>query len=263
MLRKLTHEANPAPWRALRGRLWLEHALWLSGLTAREFGRTYVERGRSASNLMLKWRAGTVLPSQGSATALEKQLPGTAWLFDLPLFPLLENRRVTRRELSRLIAPWHHPRRHPADPEWKLPPDHDGRTVYAAIDTGSLLARGDIWGLAGIVASARIAELQNDERCHAAAIADAFRTLPSLIKISWSGSSVRDLFELITAQQRRVTYSRLTFRANWETIELLASVNGYDPDPLRRKALRGSVYSMFADPVIGLRPIPCKRVNRW
>ena len=254
---------DQSTWRALRGRLWLEHALWLSGMSTKEFARKFVERGRSASNLMLKWQAGSVLPSQGSALALEKQLPGSAWVFDLPLFPLLENRTFSRRELVKIIAPWRRTLRHPADPEWRLPPDLEGRTVYAAIDTGALLSRGDIWGLAGIITSARMAELQGDEYWHAAAIADAFRTIPSLLRTAWAERSAGHLYMLISALQSRMTYSKLTFLACWETIELLSGVEGYDPDPLRRNVASGSPYSMFPDPIISLESIPSKRSNRW
>ncbi|MGD3992885.1 hypothetical protein QT585_22690, partial [Xanthomonas citri pv. citri] len=39
------------PWRALRGRLWLDHALWLSGLEWTQFERICIQRNRSASKL--------------------------------------------------------------------------------------------------------------------------------------------------------------------------------------------------------------------
>lgn len=260
---KAIHGEVRTAWRALRGAMWLAHAVWLSELSANDFAKKFIERGRSASNLMLKWRSGGVLPSQASALALEKQLPGTAWLFDLPLFPLLDSRRFTRNELTRVLAPWQRTAGHPADPEWKLPPDSSGRTVFAAIDTGALLARGDIWGLAGIVASARMAESQHNEAWHASAIADAFRALPALLMAPWSRDSTASLYALLSSLQERVTYSRLTFAASWATIERLASTDGYDPDPLRRTAARGTAYSMFPDPIVYMKSVPSRRLSRW
>lgn len=260
-----SHERRPrqAQWRAVRGRLWLDHAVWLSGLTDKDFERTHVQRGRAASNLMLKWQAGDVLPSSASAVALEKQLPGTLWVFELPLFTMLENRTLARREILQATKNWRVTRRHPADPEWKLPPDSLGRTVHAPIDTASLVARGDIWGLAGIVASARMAELAHDEHWHSFAMMDAFRALPALYRSPWSRRAIRSLFELLLDQQARMAYSRLTFAASMEKIEMLANIEGYEPDPLQRSAERGRSYSMFPDPITRLITIPSKKESFW
>ncbi len=97
------------PWRALRGRLWLDHALWLSGLEWAQFERICIQRNRSASKLGGKWRAGTTLPTRSSAQAMERVLPGTAWVFDLALFQLLSNEPLTRSRLTALTANFRQP----------------------------------------------------------------------------------------------------------------------------------------------------------
>ena len=262
-LRSLKHRPRKCLWRAVRGRLWLDHAVWLSGLTDKDFDRAHVQRGRAVSNLMLKWRAGEVLPSRASAIALEKQLPGTLWAFDLPLFPLLEDRTLARREIHQATKSWRVAKRHPVDPDWRLPPDSQGRTVYASIDTASLVARGDVWGLAGIVASARMAELAHDEIWHSLAMMDAFRALPALYRAPWSQEAIRPLFELLVDQQARMAYSRLTFTASLETIETLARTEDYEPDPQLRDAKPGRAYSMFPDPIISLITVQSRKVNFW
>ncbi|CEG17918.1 hypothetical protein XAC3562_720001 [Xanthomonas citri pv. citri] len=130
------------PWRALRGRLWLDHALWLSGLEWTQFERICIQRNRSASKLGGKWRAGTNLPNRSSAQAMERVLSGTAWVFDLALFQLLSNEPLTRSRLTALTANF----RQPGFLDghcWRLP-HQDG--VAISHDSQTLLHRGDLWG---------------------------------------------------------------------------------------------------------------------
>lgn len=108
------------PWRALRGNLWLDHAVWLSRLEWAQFERICIQRNRSPSKLGAKWRAGTTLPTRSSALAMERVLPGTAWLFDLPLFQLLSNEPLPRSRLVTLTSNFREPGL-VIDTDWVLP----------------------------------------------------------------------------------------------------------------------------------------------
>lgn len=199
LLRALSGEAptRRTPWRAVRGRLWLDHALWRSGVPLTDFERVYIRRARSASNLVPKWRAGTVLPTRASAVALERLLSGTFWIFDLPLFALLADEPIRRRTLERLTnaffgESW------TGMPEWRLPvADLDGTRVYCRSSPRELVHRGDIWGLCALIGTVRWAELEGDFLLHIEASQDAFRALPALLREPWAAASIRPLYDLI------------------------------------------------------------------
>jgi hypothetical protein len=274
---ELEQPKEPPSWRVIRGRLWLEHAVWMSGLSSKQFDREHIQRDRSASNLMIKWRSGKSAPSRASAVALERRIPNTLWLFDLPLFPLLENRPISRANLCRAIAPWRfevpsepgHDKdtalnaffRHP---RWQLPPDAGGNTIYNEYSYESLAYRGDIFGLAGIVAIMRYREIRKNHVGHEVASEYSFRSLPSLLRLPWCAAHVRDIFDTLTILQHRVDYSAQCFIANWDVIAALARRRTYEPAPTRRKnSGRRDIYRMYPDPITPLNPVPYKDKMRW
>lgn len=90
---------EPVVDKGIRGRAWLSHALWLSGLAPEAFAYKHVYRGRGASNLVAKWMEGRHNPTPLSIKGVEKSLPGTAWVFHLPAWPLLADRPIGVRTL--------------------------------------------------------------------------------------------------------------------------------------------------------------------
>lgn len=184
LLRELSGQQpeRKTPWRALRGRLWLDHAVWLSGLEWPQFERICIQRNRSASNLGAKWRAGTTLPNRSSATAMERVLPGSAWVFELPLFQLLSDEPLTRSRLTALTANFRQPG-FLDEHCWVLPQQGSEAFYY---DSQTLLHRGDLWGMFGLVGGIRWAELDGDNYEHLQYSQDAFRALPSLLRMPWA-----------------------------------------------------------------------------
>ena len=256
--------SRQATWRALRGKLWLDHAIWRSGLTPRQFESEHIHRDRSPSNLMGKWLAGDVLPSHASAKALERRIPGTLWVFELPLFPLLANFPVLRQDLRRLTADWEAREEMPGmGPDWRLPPDSEGRTVCYLCDTSSLVSRGDLWGLTALTAIMRLAELEGDQPGHVAASKDAFRALPALMRLQWFGPSAHAIFQQLEALQHRMPYSKVSFQADWATLKVLSKLANYEPDPLKRMSGSTSPYELYPDPIVLLRHIPAAKISRW
>lgn len=247
----------------MRGRLWFDHALWRSGLSPTDFERVYIRRGRSVSNLVAKWRAGTVLPNRASAVALERLLPDTLWLFDLPLFALLVDEPISRRTLERLTdglrgESWI------GTPEWRLPAlDHNGTTAYRRSDPRALVHRGDFWGLCALIGTVRWMELEGDFPLHIEASQDAFRALPALLREPWAATSIRPLYKLIERIRVRMPYSRVLYQVTWETIEALAARPSFEADPARRPKTPNGQFETYPDPVITMRFVPAKPQQAW
>lgn len=212
---------------------------------------------------MAKWRSGEVIPSRASAVALERDVPGTLWLFDLPLFPFLADQQIRRADVRRAIEPWRIEKLHELGPDWELPPDDDGRSRYYLADTSAFVHRGDIWGLAALVALMRQAEVDGDQQGHCAASMNAFRALPALMQTPWCAPSAHSLFELLIGLQRRMPYSFACFEASWNIIQELSHRGDYQPDPQKRRFNSARPYAMYPDPIVPMQRVPYPAPLRW
>lgn len=261
LLRALANQPpeRRTPWRALRGRLWLDHAVWISGLEWAQFERICIQRNRSASNLGAKWRAGTTLPNRSSALAMERVLPGTAWVFELPLFQLLSDEPLSRSRLTALTSNFRKPGML-VGTDWVLPHADD---VARYSDSKTLLYRGDAWGLFGLVGNMRWAELEGDDYGHLESSQDAFRALPALLRTPWAAASVPQLGELLERVRRRVPYTANVFEVNWERVEALAKRPHFSADPAGRPREVHGYPEPYPDPVVLMKRVPERRVREW
>lgn len=243
-------------WKAIRGRLWLDHAIWLSGMSEKEFGEIYIRRGRSDSKLVEKWRKGMAIPGHLSARALEGKLPGTRWVFDLPLFPLLADQPFSLAAMKRLtqgtIGVGMIGLR-----ELQLPDQ-----AYAWYSR-HLVWRGDLRGLSAIVTIMRFAEVEADDHQHLQASMDAFRALPALLRISWAASAVKALCTALDTVRCRVPFSAQAFKVDWLTIETLASAADFHPDPGCRPQDSRGYAETYPDAVVQMRQVPARKQERW
>ena len=264
-LRTVIHEppGRRASWRAIRGRFWLDYALWLGGVPEAEFERIYIERYRSASNLVAKWKSGATFPSRNSALALERILPGTLWLFDLPLFPLLADAPISRRTLESLTGgiSWENII---GIPGWRLPLDEvNQRMNYTWYDSRELVERGDIWGLCALIASLRRAELIGDHYQHFQIGKDAFRALPELLRLPWAADSIESIYKQMERIRRRVQFNYRLFGVNWEAIKTLANTPGFYANPLLRPKDHDGNPLVFQDPIVALRVVKDRQQSTW
>lgn len=261
LLRDWTEQPLPRRtlWRALRGRLWLEHAISVSGREWPEFERIFIQRNRSASKLGAKWRAGTTLPNRSSALAMERVLPGTAWVFELPLFRLLSDEPITRSQLMTLTARYRDTGLL-GEPVWKLPYGADLAIYY---DSKALLYRGDLWGLVALVASLRWAELDRDDYQHLESSQDAFRALPALLRVSWIATSVPMIFELLQRVRRRMPYTKEAHEVDWKRIQSLAALESFSADPAGRPTNSLGYAEPYPDPIVLMKRVADRRMREW
>lgn len=243
--------------------MWFDYALWRSDLSLSEFEKTYIQRGRSASKLVAKWRSGTVAPTRTSALALERVLPETLWLFDLPLFPLLADEPIRQRVLSRhtgnlLGESWMGLR------EWRLPAGQvDGASIYPMSSTRDLVHRGDIWGLCALVGTVRWAELEGDLHSQIEASQDAFRALPALLRLPWARTSIRPIFDLLQSVRIRMPYSSVMFDVEWDAIEALAAQPSFIVHPQERPRTEHGEPQEYPDPVTTMQFVAAKPQQTW
>ncbi|MEB2239553.1 hypothetical protein [Xanthomonas campestris] len=243
-------------WKSIRGQLWLDHAIWLSGLPEKEFSDVYIRRGRSDSKLVEKWRKGMATPSATSARALEGKLPGTRWVFELPLFPLLADQPLSPAALARLtqgvIGVGEVGLR-----EFRLP---DGSYDWLS---RNLVWRADLWGLSAIVIMMRFAEAEADDHEHMETSMNAFRALPALLRAPWAAPATRALAEALDTVRRRVPFSAQAFTVDWEAIEKLAAAPDFHPDPQCRPRDPKGYPEAYRDAVIKMRQVPARKQERW
>lgn len=208
------------PLRDLRGRVWLNYALHQSELDLGEFAEAYVARGRARSNLVWKWQHGLASPSKLSVAAIEESLPGTRWVYDLPLWELLRNEPMSLQRLKTMVNELTAERGVRA---WWFPGDDariEQRCVPIALypDTDQLVARNDIWGLVGCVLRTRLCEQNRAEGEHTSVSMNMFRALPGALKLPGLRPYAEELFASLNAVRARVALSLLLYDVDIDVV---------------------------------------------
>lgn len=249
-------------WRRLRSQVWLDHAIWRSGVSVGDFERAFVERGRSQSRLMAKWRSGSTAASRSSALALEQLLPNTLWVFDLPLFRMLSDEPLEPSHLAKLTGP-HCVMGAFGLREWHLPKDPaDGSHRYWAAWVEPLSWRGDLWGLMALVAEARLAEATGDVDSHTSACMWAFRSLAPLMRTHWIQPHGVSIFAMLEALASRVPYVHTLYRVDWNQLVQLAENPDFVPHHHLRTEIAGQS-AQFPDPIILKQVTECEEPGYW
>jgi len=263
LLRKLSREAPPrqTSWRKLRGAIWLDHAQWKSGLDDKAFAERYIQRGRSESNLVVKWRAGVTLPSRSSATALERQLPGTAAMFNLPLYELLADQPLPPAFVARMIRSVR--KENEYGWEWNFPGVASRRFSTRPDDSEVLVSVGDIWGLTAVIALVRQAEIRGDGLSHIELCKDMYRALPAVLKLPWVAPSAKLLQNCINQIRARIPLSEAMFDVDWSVITRHAADPAYEPDRERRSIdPQTRRFVDFEDPILEAKLVRGLEVKR-
>lgn len=248
LLRGLTgSKLDTQPLRELRGRAWLSHALHLSELDVDEFAKSHVVRGRTRSNLVRKWEHGLACPTPLSVSAVEESLPGTRWVYDLPLWELLRNQPISAKRLKDMVTSL---TAECAVPLWWFPGDDariERRQVPIALypDTERLVARNDIWGLVGCVLRTRLCEQNRAEGEHTCVSMDMFRALPGALKHSWLRPYANELLTNLEAVRARVFLSTLLYDVDVDII--LEQADDAAHQPWREQRRRDPETLRFVD----------------
>jgi len=241
------------PLRELRGRVWLGHALHLCGLDLKEFARVHIVRNRTRSNLVQKWENGDVAPSKLTVAAVEESLPGSRWVYDLPLWELLRNEPISRQRL-RAIAAGLTARR--GLQVWWFPGD-DARFVQRKVpiaiypDTDRLVARNDVWGLVGCVLRTRLCEQDRAEGEHLNESTNMFRALPGALKLPGFRPYAEELLSSLLALRSRVFLTALLYDVDLEVILHQADDPSHQPwREMRKRDPQTHRFMDIEDPIL-------------
>lgn len=172
----------------LRTQAWLSDILLQSGLSVSGLVRKLSEiKGSKNYNLPKKWKKGINITKPTMEWVSNAIAPESKDIYNLPLYELLSNRKLSSRKIRRLIQPYEkHLFGSSKFPSWSFPNDkvllrHRRLTLsFLRDDTESLFQRGDIYGFIAILAILREAEAKGDLWKFISALRDAYRCIPSL-----------------------------------------------------------------------------------
>jgi len=239
---------------ALRTRLWLDHALWKTGMTAHEFGRAYVERRSDRfqdSKAVFKWAALKRIPSRGRVLQIERSVPNTAWVHDLPLFDLFDSSPLTVARVERLTSSLR--AGEPFGHDWHFPADPPFARAHTRWDTAGLVDRGDVWALIATLACVRYTETTHDVDAFVRALQDAYRILPGVLKTPWARLALPQFRNCLDIIRARAPSVARCFLVNWARIEAYRDWDGYVPlRHMRRRDAEGGRFIEYPDVVLPL-----------
>lgn len=247
VLRRLVEAANRpeheaaerrVPWAKLRGDTWLNYVMsktqWSWADLKQELGKN-----RARSHLVDRWRNEEVCPYRVSAQKLDKRVPGSLALFDLPMWGLLGLGPKTEREIQRLEGLAKSSGPLPDEIGATVGMDNAYRGCYPEVLYGpaSLVMEGSLCSFNELILRARRAEAQFNDREHADYIESLYMLFPTIAKISYFAPNAVGLAQAISDLHHRVEWSRASIGVDWNVIR--SAIEATDSEDTRHELLLG------------------------
>ncbi len=186
----------------LRGAVWLSYVLHESGLSAAGFADEHLYKSRSRSGLAAKWKRGEVAPSKQTAQRIDAHIPGSAAVFNHPIFELLRGVPITDGRIWMLLSALPSVPRSVAGPRKikaserrhlsELRPERlrwNDRPVstpfWVPPDSWQLRCKPSFDNLANMIGLVRVAEDPRYLAEHFYWSMDVFRFVPSCLQQTW------------------------------------------------------------------------------
>lgn len=175
-----------------------------------------------ASGIVYKWLRGEHHASKTSVNRVAEQYPGSGDIFNSPIFQLLENKRITKAKLEKIISPY---LSEPPLRIWHLPFDDQNvnglpvSLITHEIDSDTLFQRGDIYGFMAILYLVRKAEIENDLSNHIFYMKDAYRAFPAFCKNRYFNHNWDDYLTALVKIQSRMSASLYLLIPDFDTIK--------------------------------------------
>jgi hypothetical protein len=216
-----------------------------------------------------KWLSGECVPHENSARLLDKTLPGTFDVFDLPLYKLLSDKPISEREIVNLLQ------RYLRQDEikrrllpWQFPDEADrikDKTIVPVmhlVDLENLFRYNTIHSFSAILGIVRSADARGDTETHFAASKYLFRALPTVLKLPWFAQHRDLLVEQLETVVSRVWTTPVLFDVDWSVIDRQV----LDPkfEPVRERRDRDPISLRFCDledPILEAEVIPGAEVK--
>jgi len=175
-----------------------------------------------SSGIVYKWLRGEHHASKTSVDRVAKQYPGSDNFFNSPIFQLLENKRITKTKLEKIISPY---LSGPPLRMWNLPFDDQNvnglpvSLITHEIDSDTLFQRGDAYGFMAILYLVRKAELENDLGNHTYYMKEAYKAFPAFCKNRYFNHNWDDYLTALVKIQSRMNASINLLLPDFDTIK--------------------------------------------
>ena len=266
------HDGRHADVVRLRGKVWLSHALYLTGLSMGAFARRYYYGDeRSKSGLVAKWCREEVNPCKQSALRIKSELPNTFASFNHPIFELLKNTPISANRVWMLLSVLQPPsvsgakeRRTKVDALWPLCELRRRRyrrknrplssPLWLPPDSWQLRCQPSFDSLAKMIGLLRVVEDPHYVDKHAYWAQEVFRLLPASLQEPWLAPHLDAFVDLVEILRARVPGSTTDFfTVNRDILRKQIQWKGFRPlyrdgaralDPIRLES-RGNESSII------------------
>jgi hypothetical protein len=129
-LLRLKGERLPSTDRcdALRTRVWLETMFREHQLSRDDVAKLLPLGDGEPSGIVLQWLKGKHAAKRSRVARLAKILPGSDFVYNLPLFDLLRNKPVKKSKLDQWVSRYQNPDDH--IPLWRFPQPELSMAIY-------------------------------------------------------------------------------------------------------------------------------------
>jgi hypothetical protein len=169
----------------LQTRVWIDCILREHQLDKTQL-ESSLSNGSDPKGQVYKWLRGANCVTESKVRQIDRVLPGSKEVFNLPLFDLLQNRPIKKSELIRLVSPY-------SDNNddlifWRLPEIYKGEDDGISIpiilpdNLDMLYQRGGIFSFIAILYIVRRSESEGDAYLHLEAVKHAYKSFPSLAR---------------------------------------------------------------------------------
>lgn len=209
------------PVDKLQTQLWLE-SIFRDFKISRHELQELLSGEEESSGIVLKWQKGFHIATPASVSKVERCLPGSSRLFKLPLFSLMRNKPVKKKQLLTLMAPYIS---NTSLHLWNLPGSQNGENSVFAMpsifmkDSDSLFQRGDLYGFQCIIFLMRMAEANNDQLMYLHYLKDAYKALPGLCRYRYFTSRWEEFLNAIIGLQSRMPLTSMLVIPNSNIIK--------------------------------------------
>ena len=209
------------PVDKLQTRLWLE-SIFRDFKISRQALQEKLSGDEESSGIVLKWLKGLHIATPASVAKVERCLPDSSQLFKLPLFSLMRNKPVKKKQLLTLMAPYISDT---SLPLWNLPCSQNGEDRFFAMpsillkDSDSLFQRGDLYGFQCILFLMRMAEANNDQLMYLHFLKDAYKALPGLCRYRYFRNRWEEFLDAMIGLQSRMPLTNMLVMPNKNIIK--------------------------------------------
>lgn len=209
------------PIDKLQTRIWLESVFRDFKISRHEL-QTILSDGEESSGIVLKWLKGNHVAKPSSVLRVEHYFPGSSRLLELPLFTLMRNKPIRKKQLLSLMSPYIAEN---SIPMWNLPSSQNGDKRFFAMpsiflqDSDALFQRGDLYGFQSILFLMRMAESQNNQLMYLHYLKDAYRALPGLCRYRYFTNRWEAFLDAMIGLQSRMPLTAMLVKPNKNIIK--------------------------------------------